>query len=214
MVRQLQPELLDALPSDDPAARHSRRDLRLINAAMGNFRWFRRILPTLVRPAEPVLELGAGTGELARSLQGVPLPVDGLDRCPAPALWPASRKWHRADLLAFSYYADFPVVLGNLIFHHFSAPELAALGARLRVSSRVIVACEPARYRRFQRLFAVIAPLLRAHAVTLHDARVSIAAGFRGDELPRALGLDDGAWDCRATTTFLGAYRLVAVRRP
>jgi len=213
MVRQLQPELLDALPSDDPAARHSRRDLRLVNAAMGNFRWFRRTLPALVRPAEPVLELGAGTGELACSLQRLPLPVDGLDRCPAPAFWPAAREWHRDDLMAFSRYAEFPVVIGNLIFHHFSESELAALGARLRVSSRVIVACEPARYRRFQHLFAVIAPLLRAHAITLHDARVSIAAGFRDDELPRALGLDDGSWDCRTTTTLLGGYRLVAVRR-
>ena len=37
---------------------------------------------------------------------------------------------------------------------------------------------------------AFLAPLFRANRVTLHDAHVSIAAGFRGDELPRALGLD------------------------
>ena len=31
------------------------------------------------------------------------------------------------------------------------------------------------------------APLLGANHVSLHDAHVSIAAGFLGDELPRAL---------------------------
>ncbi|OYU98743.1 MAG: hypothetical protein CFE26_27060, partial [Verrucomicrobiales bacterium VVV1] len=57
--RQLVPELLDALPAADPAAVHSRRDLRRINALMGNTRWFRRTLPHLTTPADRALELGA-----------------------------------------------------------------------------------------------------------------------------------------------------------
>lgn len=213
MLRTLQPELLDALPPDDPAALHSRRDLRLVNLAMGNFRWFARTLPPLVRPGERILELGAGTGELARVLHARGLAADALDRCPAPADWPAARVWHRADLTAFPAYAEYSVILGNLIFHHFSAPELADLGNRLRSTARLIVACEPARHRIFQLLIAVVAPLLGANHVTRHDARVSIAAGFRADELPRALGLDPAAWDCRVTTSPLGGYRLVALRR-
>jgi hypothetical protein len=59
-----------------------------------------------------------------------------------------------------------------------------------------------------------VSPLFRANHVTRHDAHVSIAAGFRADELPRILGLEPSDWDCRCTTTVLGAYRLVAVRRP
>jgi hypothetical protein len=42
---------------------------------------------------------------------------------------------------------------------------------------------------------------------------VSIAAGFRGQELPAALGLDPAAWDIRCGTSFLGMYRLIAIRR-
>lgn len=213
MPRTLQPELLDALPPDDPAALHSRRDLRLVNRAMGNFRWFARTLPPLVRPGERILELGAGTGELGHSLHRHALALDALDRCPRPSSWPAARAWHQADLANFPAYADYPVIIGNLIFHHFSASDLAALGARLRPTARLIVASEPARRRIFQILFAAIAPLLGANYVTRHDARVSIAAGFRGDELPRALGLDPAHWDCRVTTGLLGAYRLVALRR-
>ncbi len=37
---------------------------------------------------------------------------------------------------------------------------------------------------------AAIGPLLGANHVTLHDARVSITAGFVGTELPSALGMD------------------------
>jgi hypothetical protein len=213
MPRMLQPEILDTLPPDHPAALHNRRDLRLTNRAMGNFRWFLRTLPPLLRPAEPVLELGAGTGELAHALHRRGVALDGLDRWPCPTDWPVSRVWHSTDLATFPHYADYPVVIGNLIFHQFSENELAALGAKLRTHARLIVACEPARRRIFQILFATFAPLLGANYVSRHDARVSIAAGFRGDELPRALGLDPAHWDCRVTTGILGAYRLVALRR-
>ena len=213
MPRTLQPELLDALPPGHPAALHSRRDLRLTNRAMGNFRWFLRTLPPLVRSGETVLELGAGTGDLARALHGRGVSVDGLDRWPRPAEWPADRAWHSADLTAFPGYASYPVIIGNLIFHQFSEVELAALGARLRDHARLIVACEPARRRLYQIIFGVVAPLLGANYVTRHDARVSIAAGFRGNELSRALGLDPALWECRVTKSLLGAYRLVASRR-
>jgi 2-polyprenyl-3-methyl-5-hydroxy-6-metoxy-1,4-benzoquinol methylase len=214
MIRQLQPELLDSLPPHHPDAIQSRRDLRLIDAAMGNSRWILRTLPPLLRPGEPVLELGAGTGELSLALQSRGVASDAIDRCPGPARWPAGRAWFRQDLREFSGFAAYPAVVGSLVLHHFSDTELAALGARLRAHGRLVVACEPARRLRFQRLFAAIAPLFRASHVTLHDARVSIAAGFRGDELPRALGLASPEWDCRVSTSLLGAYRLVAVRRP
>ena len=57
-------------------------------------------------------------------------------------------------------------------------------------------------------------PLFGASHVTRHDAVVSIAAGFRAGELPELLGFDDGNWDYRCHTTALGAYRMVAIRRP
>jgi hypothetical protein len=60
---------------------------------------------------------------------------------------------------------------------------------------------------------AAVGPLLGASHVTLHDARVSIAAGFRGDELPRSLGLMDAAWEVTCATSALGSNRMLAVRR-
>ena len=214
MKRTCEPELLDVLPHDHPDAVHSRRDLRLVNRFMMNFRWFRRTLPGLVRAGEPVLEIGAGTGELGQALNQRALEVDGLDICPRPPSWPASRAWHRADLTTFGGYGAYPVVIGNLIFHQFKDAQLAALGAVLGRSARVIVASEPSRRRLSQRMMAAFAPLFGANHVTLHDARVSIAAWFLGDELPRALGLLPGEWDVACATTAPGAYRMIAVRRP
>jgi hypothetical protein len=213
MLRTLKPELLDSLPPDHPDAQRSRRDLVLINRIMGNHRWIARTLPALVRPGERVLELGAGTGELGQRLAHSGVISDGLDLVPRPDTAAPSARWHQSDLLTFPGYLRYPTIVGNLILHHFSDDQLRQLGARLRESARLVIACEPWRDRRCQLLFKVLAPLFGANHVTRHDAIVSIAAGFRAGELPAALGLDDGNWDYRCHTTALGAYRMVAIRR-
>lgn len=214
MPRVLTPEILDRLPADSPAARRSRRDLRLTNALMGNHRWLRSELQRRVHPAEAALELGAGDGAFALRAKAAGLNVHALEQtCPAPTGWPADRAWHAADLRNFDGYAAYPIFIGNLIFHHLSDEELGQLGARLRRHARVILASEPARRRASTLMFAVLGRLLGADRVTLHDARVSIQAGFLGRELPDLLGL--GAdWDVRCHTTLWGAYRMLAVKKP
>ena len=212
-TRIVQPELLDALPHDHPEARHNRRDLRLTNVFMGNHRWLARILRAHGQPSDPTLELGAGTGELALRLQQQSWQVDGLDVCPPPDAWPAGARWHRTDLRTFSGYGIYDVVYGNLIFHQFTADELRALGARLQARTRLLLACEPARHRRSQWVYRLFSPLFGANHVTRHDAHVSIAAGFLGDELPRLLGLDAGSWAWRCAITWRGAYRMIAWHR-
>ena len=213
LPRLIRPELLDSLPCNHPAARHNRRDLRVTNLIMGNHHWLSRLLQSRVGRFEPTLELGAGTGEIALHLRRLGWQVDGLDTWPAPAAWPNGARWHRADLRAFRGYGAYRVVFGNLIFHQFTAGELGALGARLQAGPRLLIACEPVRRRLSQWLFRLISPLIGANYVSRHDAHVSIAAGFVGDELPRLLGLDAGPWAWRCATTPRGAYRMVAWRR-
>ncbi|HEY4300563.1 MAG TPA: hypothetical protein VGM73_06810 [Candidatus Didemnitutus sp.] len=214
MQRQVQPEILDTLSPDHPDALHNRRDLRVTNRLMGNHRWVERTLLAQRRAGDRILEIGAGAGELGARLAACGLECDGLDLWPRPPHWPVAAAWHRVDLLEFDRYQDYDVIIGNLIFHQFAAADLAALGHKLRSRARVIVACEPTRRRMSQVMFARVAPLLGANYVSMHDAHVSIAAGFRASELPEVLGVAPDAWDVRCTETSLGACRMVAVRRP
>lgn len=213
MPRTLEPELLDSLPPDHPDALHNRRDLRLVNQLMGNHRWLTRTLPPRLHPGETALELGAGTGELGLRLIAAGVPVDGLDLWPRPTPWPAGRNWHAANLLTFPGYAGYAAVIGNLIFHQFSETELAAVGAVIRRHARIILAREPARSRLSQYIYRGLAPLFGANHVSRHDGYVSIAAGFVGDELPRALGLNPAEWDCECVITTRYAYQMIAIRR-
>ena len=211
--RIVQSELLDSLPHDHPDARRSRRDLRVINTLMGNHRWLARTLAACAAPGEAILEVGAGTGELALHLRRRGWHVDGLDTCPAPEFWPANACWHRSDLRTFAGFGAYDVICGNLIFHQFTAAELAAIGGRLQARAHLVLACEPERSQTSQQLFRLIAPLFGANHVSRHDGDVSIAAGFQSDELPRLLGLDADKWSWRCSTAPLGANRTVAWRR-
>lgn len=211
--RCVQPEILDGLAQDSPAAQASRRDLRHINRLMDNSAWIGQVLRERRRDFEAILDLGAGTGELGRALGARGLEVAGLDRCSRPHDWPPAARWFQTDVLAFSGWAGFPVVIGNLFFHHFDQTQLAAIGAQLDLHARMIVACEPVRRRRSRWLFSLACRLIRAHPVTRHDGHVSIVAGFRGDELPQLLQLDPARWSWRGCETWRGAARLVAERR-
>lgn len=211
-LRRIEPEILDGLDPASLAARASRRDLRRLNWLLGSTAWFERSLRQHRRAGEAVLEIGAGTGELGRSLRAVAPDFAGLDLIPRPADWSGSIPWFETDVLVFDGWARFPVVIGNLFFHHFDDAQLSQLGARMN-DARVIVASEPLRLNRTARLFSLVCPCIRAHPVTRHDGRVSIAAGFRHDELPRLLGLDPEIWSWQVSSTWLGASRMVAVKR-
>ncbi len=212
MLRIVTPEILDELPPGDAAAEASRRDLTAINRVMGNYEWFGRRLPRLVRAEERVLEIGAGNGELAEHVPSS-LRVDGLDCWPRPARLKPDRRWHQTDLFEFRSWPEYPVVVANLFLHHFSAGQIGEIGTSVGRHARVFLASEPNRSRLSQGLFALLCRALRLHPITRHDGHVSIAAGFNKSELPALLKLDPAVWNWKETSTLRGAYRLEAVRK-
>lgn len=179
---------------------------------MGNTAWIRRQVLRPTQPPEGILELGAGEGRLIAHLPGAHRRA-GLDRTPRPPGLNPSISWIQSDALTFTGWSDFPVVVASLFLHHFERPELARLGRAFDQHARLIVAAEPARSRTWDLAFRLLCPLLRAHPVTRHDGRISIAAGFRRGELAAILELSPARWEIRDTVTSRGSYRFFARRR-
>jgi hypothetical protein len=201
MRRAIEPELLDHLPSTDARALHSRRDLRTINRIMQNAGIAARALRA--QPERPSLtslvELGAGDGtfalavirRLAHSTARRRLVLVDRQPCVHDQTRAAfeSLSWDveivQSDVFEWLdrgslYAAD--VTLANLFLHHFDDRHLSALlrGAARRTGC--FLACEPLRsYTALSA--ATMLPLIGCNRVTLHDARISVRAGFRGREL-------------------------------
>jgi len=201
MKRVVEPELLDELSGDDPAAIRSRRDLRMINWFMGNEDWIMR----QVEEGESMIELGAGTGELTRKLSEIGK-VTGLDFQGHPG--DLRVDWKQGDL--FETMPDCPgdTVVANLILHHFDDEELKRLGGLIS-SRKKFVAIEPYRSRRSLVQGSLLWPVI--NSVTKHDMMVSIRAGFRRGELAGLLQLAT-QWQWREEVSPFGGIRIVAWR--
>lgn len=209
MFRSVEPELLDILPADDPSAQRSRRDLQRVNAWMRQPKILSRILSRVIRrkPSFTVVDLGGGDGRLmlrlARALdwRGVRLTI--VDRQnllthetrEAFAALGWSAEIEVADIhdwLAGPSSERADVMVANLVLHHFTDDELATCFRHIAQRARVFVACEPRRARRAI-VGARLLWLIGCNTVSLHDACVSVRAGFMGIELSR-LWPSDGHW--------------------
>lgn len=206
--RVVQPEILDSLPEDDPAAIANRRDIRRLNALMGNFRWFEHRLRERFPQGGRFLELGAGDGALGcfleQRLEGVR--IDGLDLWRRPLNWPPAWGWIEEDLTKFEDYDRYDGILCNLILHQFEDELLRQLGTLAGRKGGTILVAEPGRKRLPHLATRLLFPLLSP--VSRHDALVSIQAGFRLGELPELLGIEPD----RAIESYgrFGTYRMVA----
>ncbi len=216
LPRVLEPETLDHLAPDDPAAIRSRRDLRRVNAFMGArailVRAFGRVLPARQRASLRILEIGCGDGllllDVARRgglVWGPNVELTLLDRQPivtaetiasyADTGWTATTL--TADVLDWAGdvadEARWDVVVTNLFLHHFEAASLAALLSGCARRADALVACEPRRSR-FALAASHLVVFLGANAVTRRDAVLSVRAGFVGRELSDAWPDLAGPW--------------------
>jgi SAM-dependent methyltransferase len=196
-TRSVEPELLDELPSCDPRAQRSRRDLRRVNAWMGNA----RLVANHLRDEQPrdVIELGAGDGtfllavakRLGKRWAGTRATlVDRQDLLSDETKEQFSlRGWSvkaaKADV--FDWLGAQPmdsvnIVIANLFLHHFSEQELRRLLALVAERADLLVACEPKRSP-LALAGTRLLPLIGCNGVTRHDALVSVGAGFNGNAL-------------------------------
>lgn len=210
--RMVEPELLDELAADDPRAKRSRRDLRRVNAWMGNAATMARALRDAFPERAPrrIVELGAGDGEfmlrVARRLAGawpeVELTLVDRQETTTPGCrakfavlgWEARAV--KRDLFEWLRHAAGPpadAIVANLVLHHFSDGQLRALFGAAAVRTSVLTAVEPRRAR-LPLFFTRCLWLIGCNAVTRHDAQVSVRAAFARRELSD-LWPSGGEWD-------------------
>jgi 2-polyprenyl-3-methyl-5-hydroxy-6-metoxy-1,4-benzoquinol methylase len=224
-ARRLEAEWLDELPADDPRARRSRADLRRVNALMGNARIVASALkPWLAEPPRTLVELGAGDGEfalrVARLVRAPSLDVTLVDRqriVSSETLGGFKAARVTVDIAqddVFEWLARdgprFDVVMANLFLHHFEDEPLARMLALAARRARIFVACETRRSA-FALAGARMLGAIGCNDVTLHDAAVSVRAGFRDGDIS-ALWPAGASWALREEARGLFSH-LFAARR-
>ena len=202
MKRIIQSEILDHLSPDDPRVFHARKDLRLINGLMNHARILRSsIFPQLnAGHSLRIVEIGSGDGALAYEIfkKWGKLPAgsrfDFVDKAGSLSKqvkrdlgalgWEVNEfetdVFHWIDSRSDSYDLCF----ASLFLHHFDERELTLLFRQLSKKIERFICIEPRRDR-FGLLGALGLRLLGCDPVTLHDAKVSVRAGFHHQELSR-----------------------------
>lgn len=206
--RVVEPEWLDNLPPDDPAARRSRWDLRLINGLMGNFRWAKRVIAAHEgHVASGIVEIGAGEGAFCRNLRRSrpSALITGIDLLPSPP--DLKVRWLSGDLFEILPQLHGGILVGTMILHHFADEKLRALRPAMD-GFRVLCFNEPWRAWPPLCLSGGMFPFVGK--VTRHDMPASIRAGFRPGELAALLALEK--WRVRESIDWRGAIRVEAWR--
>ena len=224
MRRHIDSEILDNLPPDDPRAIQSRRDLQKVNIIMGHTGMVTRAVRAAPAPPRVLVELGTGDGtfllrvarRLGRNVRVRAVLVDRRPSLSAATLEAFKDAGWEIDMCESDVFewlcrphaeiAD--VTLANLFLHHFHDGELATLLNLAAQQTRRFVACEPRRSRTAL-AGASLLRVLGCNDVTLHDADVSVRAGFRDRELS-ALWPPDEGWKLTERRAGLFSHKFIA----
>jgi hypothetical protein len=197
--RIVEPELLDELPPADPRAERARRDLRRVNAWMGNGRILFRALSRASSelPVRTIAELGGGDGRLMLKLArrmasrwpGVRvLLIDRHNLLESETERQFARLgWSVQPVTAdvFEWLPRAPetdLIIANLFLHHFKEDALRSMFGMLAGLTPLFAACETRRFP-FAQTAGWLLWLIGCGAVTRHDGVISVRAGFVDGEL-------------------------------
>lgn len=229
LPREVQPEILDRLPADDPRAVRSRRDLRRINVIMAQPLIMARALwrHHASRAPRVILDLGSGDGTLmlkvARRLaprwRGVTmLLLDQQNIVSRETIDAFIRlQWSAEPIVADVFEVlkrpparEIDIISANLFLHHFDGLMLSRLMAQAAQRAPLFVACETLRAP-LGIVCGSLTWLIGCNDVTRHDAVASVRAGFRDAELS-ALWPDCGCWRLHEWRAGLFTHCFAAVR--
>jgi ubiquinone/menaquinone biosynthesis C-methylase UbiE len=198
LVRQLEPEWMDA-PDVDPTQLATSLDfIRRINTLLGYTRTTIGHLKRMTAdwPGDKpmsILDVATGSGDVPRAMLktwlGRPVTVTGVDLHAATLRSAAEGKpdprltFMRADATALPF-ADrsFDFVLGSMFLHHLPDPAtVAVLKEMNRVARHGIIVADLLRSRRAYAWITLFT--IAANPMVRHDARSSVAAAYTVEEL-------------------------------
>lgn len=184
--RAIAAELLDSASPSDKAA--NLRDLARINRWLGGHAILRTIGSEILERegAATVLDVGAAGGDMGRVLRAnfPGVTVFSLDLAPSH-LAAAAAPRVAADAFRLPFPPrTFDVVMCSLFLHHFDDGQAVELLRAFRpLARRAVLVMDLERHRLAHRFVPATRRLFGWHPVTVHDAPVSVAAGFRLEEL-------------------------------
>jgi SAM-dependent methyltransferase len=197
--RILQPELLESAGST--LAERNLRDIARINRWFGGHRALLRVLKDQAHPLEPfsVLDVGAGSGDMGQCIRrrfpnATVVSLDHrsfhLRNAPGPRV--------AADAFQLPFLPNaFDFVLCSSVLHHFPNRQVIELIAELRgVARQALIVLDLERHPLAYHFLPMTRSLFAWSPLTVHDGPVSVAAGFRPNELARlarAAGVTDVA---------------------
>jgi ubiquinone/menaquinone biosynthesis C-methylase UbiE len=185
--RIIEPEWMDYAPIEEAA--HSLRDLDRINRWLGGWSTLRSLLRRAGADTAGTfsfLDVGAGSAAAARRVHGwyprartVSLDYRWEHLAQGSGLRVAGDAF-RLPLRDRS--VDF--VSSCLFLHHFEDEQVTSLFREARrVARRAVLAVDLERGPLAENFIPWTRPLFKWHAITAHDAPVSVRAGFRREEL-------------------------------
>ena len=234
MQRIIQPEVLDGLPADHPAALASRKDLRIINRLMNHASFLDRSTRWIQKKAKKspvrIAELGSGDGSLTcRILLRWGKVADG-SRIIFVDQSPCLETNHAEQLAKLGWTVDNQVMdvfewadkapnkidwcFASLFLHHFTFEEIGRLFSQLAIKTKAFACLEPRRD--WKGLLAAKALwCIRCHPVTLNDACISVRAGFLNKELSQIWFQNTAiSWDTEERSAGLFSHLFSAKNLP
>lgn len=190
----------------------SRHDLRRVNSWMGHANLFARAIRqwSSATPIRRIAEIGAGDGtfmlrvaELRRT-PGLEIEVSLIDLqdLVGPKTdaqfqklgWKVSAVQSDVfDWLNRNEDGEFDLIIANLFLHHFDDSQLRRLLGLIVKRTRFFASCEPRRCS-LALAGANLLWFIGCNSVTLHDAALSVRAGFIGREITN-LWPDNESWN-------------------
>lgn len=205
--RSAEPEIMDDLNCDGEVVFQTLRELEFINKWLGGNAVTISALDALtkkIKDGSPlrIADLGCGSGEMLRIIatwaarKRIAVQLTGIDANPNIIAYAARNledlpdvNLHTMNIFSPEFKpGDFDIVIGTLLFHHFTEPELITFFSRIRSSgTKHLIINDIHRHFLAYHSIRTLTRLFSASSMVKYDAPLSVLRAFSRVELEEIL---------------------------